>query len=188
MFVQLLSVLRHLDALLGECWFCQSWRLSVLGLLWGISPGSTSKGECGGVSAAGFDEIGWRRKDWGLWALYGGGACTPDSWRWKLININVPQAGWLVLWALWKMLLVWLRGLDIPSAILGQAPRCALEKEPVLAPMLAISVVDSPCNQDFIRGVILTSINHCTILSLTARLPEAFSCRCTISVGFSNVS
>lgn len=46
------------------------------------------------------------------------------------------------------------------------------KKEPILAPILDISVVNSLCNQDFIRGVIVTAINPCIILSITDRFPE----------------
>lgn len=79
MFVQLLSVLRHLDVLLGECWVCQSWSLGVFGPLWGITPGSASKGECGDASAAGFGELGQGREGWGLCPLYRV-THTPESW------------------------------------------------------------------------------------------------------------
>lgn len=68
------------------------------------------------------------------------------------------------------------------------APKCLLESAANPPPLLAVSLANSLCNLDFFRGVILAAADCCIILSLPARLPEAFSCRYTISVGFSNVS
>ena len=128
MFVQLLSVLRHLDALLSKCWFCQSWRLGVLGPLWGISPGSTSKGERGDASAAGFGEIGREREDWGLWLLYRV-TYTPDSWSLE-ISKHKCTTSWLIspVSPLRAAACVAHRITHHPSAILDRAPRRALEK------------------------------------------------------------
>lgn len=129
MFVQLLSVLRHLDVLLGECWVCQSWSLGVFGPLWGISPGSASKGECGGASAAGFGELGQGREGWGLWPLYRV-THTPKSWSLETSK-HKCTISWLTcpVSPLRATARIAHRITHDLSAILDWVPRRALEKE-----------------------------------------------------------
>jgi len=86
-FIQLLSVLRHLDGLLDECWFCQSWRLPLAQAV--LLPG------CFGSSLRDQSSVNQQGKAWrrlcqriwwdkmgkrGLGSLLYGVTDTPESW------------------------------------------------------------------------------------------------------------